>query len=746
MQKFDIFIRGINPERLNEADSIRVNAAKTLQISLSELDDLLAQPNVCIHRNATEEDAKNYQRTLTKLGLISLYSPVIQSVSLELIPMEDDFAETILSCPNCNHEMPIDENGIEPEKCGQCGINIAKFLEQKKQNDERESMKAKLLVSQAIINNERLKQQQEETERQRKLELEKQVLEELQGGQIKKPLNLKLLAIGGGLVMATASASYFLTEKNSSSPALPKPASPSLATGAEIQSSNTAVPLAAPKKMAAPMNAQQAMQKTHDQAAKFLNGFGLDADAFANNGGANNESGVPPTSDEIIAAVAEMTAGYETANTTGAATSPAVNNAATSENPSVSRISALQNVVTKTPAPPLQANNANELFTVINGDIVWDSFLAKNSKILLDRQLPENAAKLSKFIIANDVYIDAIGALLHSAQQSKQTKLLDDNFAAIEARLTPLQPEQQAIYFAQASRYLTLENNTNRLLAKSENLLANLQTPESKLNVILKLAVTYSKAANIEMANNYFNKINVLLTSITDLDSQAQLRTAVALAYHEINNEPVAVQWLSSTEPLLKQLKPETISTLITVYAQCNQWQSVLSLLAQIDAKMQYDLRLYRAITASLKAGFVTNALELHKSLHAPVYKALANVLIANYSPATAAELVANTEQLLTNLSAAEKITVSSQLVDYYGKLKNAAKIESFIIITQDALANLPPSEEKDALLEAVIKHYVHGFQIKAASNLLTTIQSTAMKTRLNLEINALSDVSGLLK
>jgi hypothetical protein len=768
MQKFDIFIRGINPERLDEADAIRANAAKTLQIRLTDLDDLLAQPSVCIHRNATEEEAKNYQRTLTKLGLVSLYSPVVQSASLELIPMEDEFAETTLNCPNCEHEMTISEEEVEPEKCEKCGINITKFLEQKKQNEEREALKAKLLASQAIINNERLKQQQEEAERQRKLDLEKQVLEELKGSQVKKPLNLKLFAIGGGMALATAGASYFLTQRNVAPPALSNPASPSLVTGAEIQpSSDVSVKLAAPKKSASPMNAQQAMQKTHDQAAKFLSGFGLDADAFANAGGTTGESSVPPTNDEIMATVAAMTAGYETTNTTSATSSPAINNPIPSENPpvsttfspaavnnsipsgnpSVSSISAPQNAVTKNPAPPpLQANNANELFTVINGDIAWDSFLAKNSKILLDRQLPENAAKLSKFIIANDVYIDAIGALLHSAQQAKQTKLLDDNFAAIETRLTPLSTEQQAVYFAQASRYLTLENGKNHLLAKSENLLANLQVPESQLNVILKLAVTYSKAGNIEIANSYFSKINTLLTSITDLDSQAQLRAAVALAYYDINNIPVAVQWINSTEPLLKQLKPETLSTLISVYAQCNQWQSVLALLAQIDAKAQYDLRLYRTITASLKAGFVTNALELHKSLHAPVYKALANVLIANYSPATAAELVANAEQMSANLIPAEKITVTSQLVDYYGRLKNAAKIETFITATQDALTKLPTSEEKDALLEAVIKHYIHGFQMKAASNLLTAIQSTAIKTRLNLEINALTDVSGLLK
>ena len=42
---FDIFIKGIDPERISEEKEIKIQAAKVLQISLSELDELLAQPD-----------------------------------------------------------------------------------------------------------------------------------------------------------------------------------------------------------------------------------------------------------------------------------------------------------------------------------------------------------------------------------------------------------------------------------------------------------------------------------------------------------------------------------------------------------------------------------------------------------------------------------------------------------------------------------------------------------------------------
>ncbi len=717
MEKFDIFIKGINPERIAETESIKANVAKVLQISLKDLDELLVQPNgACIRREASEDEAKHYQISLTKLGLMCLYRPALRLSNLELLPIEvkEEFTTDAFICPNCEHEMSVNEDGSEPEKCSECGITIAKFVEQKRRNDERDAIKAKLLVSQNIIKQEQLKKQQEDAEKQRKLELEKEVLQELHSdGVIKKPLNIKLLAIGGGLCVVIAGASYFFTQSN---PALPTE------SNLVVNSSMRLVhPTETPQTVTStPVDTQQAMQKTHDQAAQVLNGFGLDADAFANAGNAATNNVASPSEKMLLPQTAP-------------------------NNPDATPLNATQ-LVEAIPNTP-QSTHSDELLTILSNDITWDYFLAQNSKMLLERQLPENAEKLSKYIIATDVYIDTLGILLRAAQQHKQTKLVDDYLASLEIRLTPLPAEQQAIYFAQAGGYLALENGSNALLVRAEKLLAGLPRPELQLNTVLKLAVIYSKTGNIAIANSYFNKINTLLTPVTDPDMQVQLRISVARAYQEVNNTPVAVQWLNSTESQIKQLKMDTLSALITGYAQCNQWQTVSSVLTQIDAKSHYDLWLYQAIITSLKAGFIQNALELHKLLHSPVYKTLAAIFIADYSPATANELLTSSEQFLDGqTTAAEKAIVASRLVEYYGKLKNTAKTEALIAVTKDVLDSLPASPEKDELLHIVITQYTHGFQIQAASNLLTAIQSPTLKTRLNIEINQLADVGGLLK
>lgn len=724
MTTFDIFIKGINPERANESDEIRVNAAKALQISVEKLDELLAHPNkIRIRSNALEQEAIDYQRALSKLGLICLYSPTKVLANLELEPLEEDFIVNSVICPNCEYEMAV-EAEIEPEKCIECGIDIQKFLEQKRQQEEREAMKAKLLASQSILKAQEEKKLQEETEKQRKAELEKEVLQEL-GVSVepKKNLNLKRLAISSSLIVAVAGIGYFLTKANT-----PEQAStqmqPVTAVGEEANLtqdnaiSNTSQIVDGSLQPDSPLDAQQAMQKTHDQAAQVLNAFGLNADAFA-----NNATTVSSNSQTNAAAGSQ-----EKTILQNAATTPAIVNH--------SSVQKSEKIVIQTDFP--------ELFAILKNDSTWDRFLAQNSKVLLENKKFEEALQLNKFIISNDVYIAALGELLRETQKSKQTEQIENCLAALNTRLEKLPSEIQVIYFASAAVHLPLENGTNSLFAKAENLLISLPKPELQLPAILKLAIAYFKAGNVANANNHFNKINALLISITDLDLQAKLRADVALAYQEIGDRTVSTQWLNSIEPLLKQLKPETISSITISYAKCNEWQKALNTLSLVNVTKR-DSTLYRAIQTSLEVGLLNNGIELQKSLQSPLYNVLSNVLIAGYSPQSASFLNI-AEQDLTKFGATEKILVTSQLVDYYGRLKNVAKTEEFLKISQDALANLPASNEKDALLEAVIEHYVHGFQFKVASNLLVTIQSTPLKMRLNIEINELTNVGTLLK
>ncbi len=762
---FDIFIKGIDPERISEEKEIKIQAAKVLQISLSELDELLAQPNgACIRRGSPEDEAKQYQRTLSKLGLVCIYAHAKRLTNLELIPLEEEILATSLICPSCEHEMPIEEDEPEPEKCEKCGISIAKFLEQQQQEKEREAIKAKLLASQTIIKNQTTKKQQEEAEKQRKLDLEKQVLQELHGsGEVEKTVNVKLLVISGGLILLTAGVSYLLSQS-------PKPpvkiatSTPALTTNSQEQSTtNSNIQLATPDaKMAAakgvsqqgaPMTAQQAMQKTHDQAAKVLNGFGLNADAFANGGSSGGGQAMPLSTEDLLQASNDdsmLTGGNSTATATASNSTPVnatmtINSNATAVTNSntAAQQGQIPTSVSRTGAQ--KSMNSQELFSALSNDITWDYFLAQNSKTLLERQLPEKAVKLIKYIVANDVYVDALGVLLNAARQGEKTKLVDEYLAALETRLAQLPAEQQAVYFAQAGGYLPLENGSNRLLVRAENLLKNLKS-EIQLNAVLKLAVVYSKMGNIAKANDYFSQINTLLAPITDPDAQVQFRTAVAKAYQEVGNASVSMQWLESSTPLIKQLKLETLGTLVTGYANCNQWQGVLNVLTQIGAKEHYDLWLYQAIVTSLKSGFIPSALELNKSLQLPVYKSLSAIFIANYSTATAEGLLASSEAFLTGQATdAEKIIVASRLISYFGKIKNVEKITGLTTILENTLDKLPISSEKDELLSIVVQQYIHGFQSEEADHLLVGIESSELKTRLNLEIKQLTTVGKLM-
>ena len=748
MSTFDIFVKGINPDRLEESEQIKKQLSEALKISLTDVDELLALPNgACIRRNTAEKEAIEYQRALTKLGLVALYMPTRKKVTLELEPIED-LAPASVVYPNCENVMPVEEASPAPEKCSSCGIDIAKFSAQKEAEAEREAIKAKLLATQSIQKALEEKRQQEEAQRLRKAELEKQVLEEI-GIRVeeKKPINKKLVAAGVGSMVLALGGGYFFTASTPEPSTQTVTQSPVLA-GANEANPSAQIALATPSANA-PMDSQQAMQKTHDQAAQVLNGFGLDADAFAKAG----ENGAAPAAP--IAGVdspASVSAAMQNSIPTAQTTLPAVNSATppnvatvaiTVKMPSDStsqNTTQQQNVAEK---PILQTVPITQLLQVsLENDVTWDKFLAQNAKNLFEHKLPEKAVQLAQFIVAQDVFVDTLGEQIAIAQKEQQSHALESYLNLIEKRLTHLPLDEQAIYFTQTGAYLPLENGTNHLLAKAENLLPNLQTPELQLKAVLKLAVAYSKAGNIASANDYFNKINALLSAINDANAQAKLRAQVASSYCEINNPTLAMHWFNSLESLIPQLTPTTRSELANAYATCNQWQLIVPLLMQNHE----ETALYQALTVALKAGFFSSAIELHKALQTPIYQALADILIADYSPSIAGQLVETALQTAKTLPSFEKILVLAQAIDHFGKLKNKAETEKLLAQNKELLASLPASDEKDALLKVVALHYAHSLHSEHASFLLTGIQTSQLKTSLNLEISQLAKIRELLK
>lgn len=743
MNTFDIFIKGINPDRLKESEQIKKQLSEALQISLSDVDELLLLPNgACVRRNTPEKEAIEYQRALTKLGLICLYLPTRKQVTLELEPIEEELAAASVTCPNCNNIMLVEEDAVAPEKCDSCGVDIARFLAQKEAEAEREAIKAKLLATQNIQKALEEKRQQEETQRLRKAELEKQVLEEI-GVKVeeKKPINKKLLVAGISSIGLVIGASYFFTASTSNLSTSIVNATPVMA-GANETNPTGELALEMPSANA-PLDAQQAMQKTHDQAAQVLNGFGLDPDAFAN-AGANAPVSATTTVTGAITNTAKNTMPVAAATDVANSNAPAATNVAKTAtvNVQTSSVNTTEKQITPQSIEP-NLLKAELLQATVENDVTWDKFLAQKTKILIEQKLPDKGLQLAQFIVAHDVYVDTIGEQIARTQKEKQTQVVENYLTALETRLMRLSPDEQAIYFAQASVYLPAENGTNRLLIKAENVLASLQAPELQLKAVLKIAVAYSKLGNIASANDYFTKINTLVSAVTDVNTQMQLRARVACSYYEIGNFTVATQWLNSIEPLLSQISSKTRTDLAKAYAKCNQWQLISPLLSQTT---ENDTTLYQALTVLLKAGFANSAMELYKILHTPIYQALADILIADYSPNMAEKLVETALQTAKTLPPFEQTLVLAQAIDYFGKLKNKPQTEKLLAQNKELLASLPASDEKDALLKVIALHYSHGLQSEQASFLLTGIQTSQLKTSLNVEISQLAKVRELLK
>lgn len=743
MNTFDIFIKGINPDRLEESEQIKKQLSEALQISLTDVDELLSLPNgACVRRDTQEKEAIEYQRALAKLGLIALYVPTRKKVTLELEPIEEELAAASVTCPNCDNVMPVLEDSVVPEKCDSCGVDIAKFLAQKEAEAEREAIKAKLLATQNIQKALEEKRQQEEAQRLRKAELEKQVLEEI-GVKVeeKKPINKKLLVAGISSIGLVIGSSYFFSV--STSPPTQTISQTPVLAGANEANSAAQLALETPSANA-PLDAQQAMQKTHDQAAQVLNGFGLDPDAFAN-AGANTPASATTAVAGAIANAPKNAIPVAAATAVANSNAPAATNVA--KTATVNAQTSSVNTTEKKQIPP-QSIGQNLSYTellqaTLENDVTWDKFLAQKTKTLIEQKLPDKGLQLAQFIVAHDVYVDTIGEQIVSAQKEKQTQVVENYFTSLETRLMLLPPDEQAAYFAQASVYLPAENGTNRLLIKAENVLASLQAPELQLKAVLKIAVAYSKLGNITSANDYFAKINTLISAVTDVNTQVQLRARVACSYYEIGNSTAATQWLNSIEPLLSQISSKTRTELAKAYAKCNQWQLISPLLSQTT---ENETALYQALTVLLKAGFVSSAMELHKVLHAPIYQALTDILIADYSPDMAEKLVETALQTAKTLSPFEQTLVLAQAIDYFGKLKNKPQTEKLLAQNKELLVSLPASDEKDALLKVIALHYSHGLQNEQASFLLTGIQTSQLKTSLNVEISQLAKVRELLK
>jgi Zn-finger nucleic acid-binding protein len=595
MTSYDLFIKGIHPDSLDEAEHIKKKASQHFKIDVNQLELLWNAPSgFCIRRSINQEEANQIQNTLTLAGLICLKIPSLSLI--EKTESTEDF-----TCPYCKIKIKLDNDDQEPLQCPECSGIIAKYAE----TQERIEIRNRLINSKAFRDRAQLQLSKSEAERIRKQTIEDEIKQELFGVQ-KIRSNTNLLIAGSAAILITLAATYLLIikedKKTDATTVLPADTSAAIALSGEAPPQTYA--------SGGPVGAQTTLQDTHDKANKVLGAFGLDADKIGKNAG-NATAPIKLVSNssngDALIAIAKT-------------------NAPESD------------FIAVTIALLHDSENNQE----------WDLFLNQHITSFLEREKIEEAYKVAQYIVDTETYIHTMGLLLAHAQQINQGKQLNDIEVAIGNRINSLPISNQVEYLAQAGFDQLRISKKDELLNRSETVWKQIPNSDDQLKAALKIAVYNFKSGNIKTANNYFSLAHKLLEKNKSPDQQVNARAALCRAYYDVNESDNASKWLASTETFLQEVTLATLKELIGSYAYTNQWQTTT--LQNIAIEKQSEL-LYVAVQVSLKNNALNNALNFNKNIQDPIYNVLASGLIASYDPSNASSTLDIAEKQLHTIS-----------------------------------------------------------------------------------------------
>lgn len=727
MTSYDVFIRGIRPENMDDAEQIKQKACQIFKIKEEQLESAWGTGSgLCIRRNVDGEEAKKIQTTLYKAGLICVYKPGAGGPELSLTQGREDVTTRVFTCPHCKFKHTLDKDAPDPVKCSKCFVNINDYLDKLKQQEEKEALKRRLLASQTKEQQDIAEQLKKEAEQRRKQQIEEEVRQELFGDPKQKNMK-KMLLIGGSVaaVLIAVEAGYYLfgIKKENPQPVVVDAGASSVGEGGAIVAGGPATPVDGqmpaqnpPSDVAsggvgdsgAITDGQMSLQDTHDKANKVLNAFGMDADKLANN---MNKNAAPGAGKPASAA-------SNTVTPTNTGTAAATN---TADKISPVTVSLL----------PDGLNNQE-----------WDLFLDRRVKSLINRNAFNDAYLLGQHVVDTESYINTTALVLDAAQKAGQDKLVTDITAAIEARINAL-PSNQADYLAQAGFYQARLSKKNDLLTRADTVWKQIPDATTQLKSALKLAVYHFKAGNVEASNSYFSQADNLLAKLESPDQQVSARAALGRAYHDINDGAGAAKWLTSAESLLGKIKTETLIELIEAYAYIDQLQPTM---LQNIPKEQQGAALYRVIQILLKNNAINRALAVNKDIQDKAYKAMSFDLIASYDPSIAGYSLELAEGQLPTISlAADKVIIASRLAGHHARMNNSAKASELIALAEKELSSLPASNTKDDVLAVIAKNSAQALQFNIANKFADDIQAETVKTSSKNEINQLMALGGLL-
>ena len=707
---FDVFIKGIQPDKLADAEQIKEKLAKYLKVESSQVEALWLNKSggYCVRRGASSEEAQKIQATLVKGGIICTYKPATQGIGFTLVEQKEAIVKKTFDCPRCKHKIVLEEGQDEPEKCSECHLDVQQYRQTLKLKEEREAIRRKILGSKTA-EEQRLEQQKaDEAERKRRQAIEDEIREEIYG-KTNILLKKKQVIIGGSLSVLVIGGMGYSLYRLGAANATTGGSSSQHSFSSGIQNSNSNNSGDAGGDGMDGTEGQQALKGVHDNANKVLGAFGLDADNFGNNVKGNNGSVKKTVSISPSPAKADSDA-----------------------------------------QPPLSSQVVDGVTVSLlqdgKNEQEWDLFINQQVIRLVGRNDLDEAYELAQYISNTEDYINTLTQILAGAKQNNKTALMNSIPAAIETRINKQPIVEQAIYLAQAGFYQQRIFQKNDLFLRADSVWQQLQAPEEKIKAAVKIASYNYKAGNMEATNLYFQKVPSLLDSISEVDQQVSTRAAMAKAYFDVNDTANASKWLSSTDPLLLQVGIDALKELMGGYAYTNSAQTT-AVLAKIPLEKRPEL-LYHAIKVALKSNATDTAQSLKKDLQNPIYEALANDLIASYDPSIAGFAMDTAEKQLVSISQpADKAIIAGRLARHYARLGNKKKTAELSGITEQQLNNMTPSSgTADNVIALIAQNYAQALQIDSANTLAKLIAADATKNQVFNDISLTAKIADLIK
>lgn len=254
MSNFDVFINGIQPNRIADTQAIVDILSEKFKVDQDKIEKILATPDTRIKKFLSEEKADKLQHALSKVGLICFCQPSVEESAEKQKPMSS-------ACPNCGAVFSKILNS-PPKSCHHCGIFIKKFLEinsSNNKNDKREQIKQQFLQEKAARHT-----QAQKGERGNSPFIHKEEKMAIDDSK-KKPSHTIAYAIGGCCLTAVA---LFFTHQANLLPWVNNPLPLETVTVATNTEDKTEI-----------NHSQNMLQKNHE-STEVINTFGLDPNAF----------------------------------------------------------------------------------------------------------------------------------------------------------------------------------------------------------------------------------------------------------------------------------------------------------------------------------------------------------------------------------------------------------------------------------------------------------------------------------